>query len=238
VTTGAVGCHNRVVTPPLPGRPTGRFSYDVPSGKWQWDEDVFRIHGYEPGTVEPTTELVLASKHPDDRERVKVLLERIAREGGSFSISYRLRGGDDQERRVVLVGDGAMCGPDEVGTIDGYYIDLTDDFVEESEEYAAQAVEASAENRAVIEQAKGAVMLAYGLDSDQAFAMLRWWSRNRNIKVRDLAAKLVDLAGQGEVSDTDLRGRIDAAMFDLTRGVPGANGTSGANSASDGTSPA
>lgn len=216
MTLEAVGCHNQVVTPPLSGRPTGRFSYDVPSGKWQWDEDVFRIHGYEPGTVEPTDDLVLASKHPDDRERVELLLERIAKEGGSFSISYRLIGGDGVERRVVMVGDGAMCGPGEVGTIDGYYLDLTDDFVEESEEYAAQAVEASAESRAVIEQAKGAVMLAYGLDSEQAFAMLRWWSRNRNIKVRDLAVRLVELAGTGEASDGDLRGRFDALLHDIS----------------------
>jgi len=215
--SGAAGCHNHEVTPSSTGRPTGRFSFDVLSGKWQWDEDVYRIHGYVPGTVEPTTELVLASKHPDDRERVRALIERISREGGPFSISYRLIAADGVERRVVLVGEGALCDPDDVTTLDGYYIDLTADFEEESEEHAAAAVEASAEHRAAIEQAKGALMLAYGLDSEQAFAMLRWWSRNRNVKVRDLAVRLVELAGAGEVSDTELRGRIDTTLHDLTR---------------------
>jgi PAS domain-containing protein len=204
------------VTTPSQGRQTGRFSFDVLTGKWDWDDEVFRIHGYEPGSVEPTTELVLASKHPDDRARVKALLDSVSKHGGRFSISYRLIRPDDGERRVVLVGEGALCEPDPVTTIDGYYIDLTEDFAEESEEYAAAAVEASAESRAVIEQAKGALMLAYGLNSDQAFSMLRWWSRNHNVKVRDLAARLVEAAGAGEISDADLRSSIDAQLHDLT----------------------
>ena len=198
------------------GRQTGRFSLDVVTGKWNWDDQVYRIHGYEPDSVEPTTELVLASKHPDDRSRVKALLDQVSKHGGPFSISDRLLRPDGGERRVVLVGEGAVCDPDEVTTVDGYYIDLTEDFAEESEEYAAAAVEASAENRAVIEQAKGALMLAYGLDADQAFSMLRWWSRNRNVKVRELAARLVEVAGTGESSDADLRASIDSQLHDLS----------------------
>jgi PAS domain-containing protein len=205
------------VTTSSRGSQTGRFSLDVLTGKWDWDDEVFRIHGHEPGSVEPTTELVLERKHPDDRARVRAMLDRVSKFGGPFSISYRLLRADGEERRVVLVGEGAVCDPDEVTTIDGYYIDLTEDFAEESEEYAAAAVEASAENRAVIEQAKGALMLAYGLDSDQAFSMLRWWSRNHNVKVRELAARLVEAAGAGEVSDADLRSSIDAQLHDITR---------------------
>jgi hypothetical protein len=105
-----------------------------------------------------------------------------------------------------------------VTTIDGYYIDLTEDFAEESEEYAQAAIEASAESRAVIENAKGALMLAYGLDSGQAFAMLRWWSRNRNVKVRDLAAKLVQIARAGSVTDSELRTNFDVQLHDITNG--------------------
>ncbi len=204
------------MTSELPGKPTGRFSFDAASGKWDWDDDVYRIHGLAPGSADPSTELVLESQHPEDRERVRELLERVSRSGESFSISYRLTGGDGVERRVVLVGEGGICEDDSPAVIDGFYIDLTEDFDEENEEYAAQAVAASAENRAVIEQAKGALMLAYGLDSDQAFAMLRWWSRNRNVKVRDLAERLVELARDGEASDIELRSSLDTALHDLT----------------------
>lgn len=43
-----------------------------------------------------------------------------------------------------------------------------------------------------IEQAKGALMLAFGLTADEAFALLRSYSQNRNVKVRDIAAWLTD----------------------------------------------
>ena len=199
------------------GRPTGRFTYDTATDSWEWDDEVVRIHGLEPGSVTPTTKLVLASKHPEDRDRVAEVIERAGRTAESFSISYRLIRSDGQERRIVLVGEPGLCEEDDQpASIAGFYVDLTEDFVEESEEYATQAVAASAEHRATIEQAKGVLMLAYGLDPDQSFAMLRWWSRNRNVKVRDLAEKLVDLAGEGEIADADLRRTLDAAMHDLT----------------------
>ena len=45
------------MTSPSHGRPTGRFTFDAAPGKWDWDDDVFRIHGLAPGSVTPTTEL-------------------------------------------------------------------------------------------------------------------------------------------------------------------------------------
>lgn len=77
-------------------------------------------------------------------------------------------------------------------------------------------------SRAAIEQAKGALMLAYGLNEDGAFAMLRWWSRNRNIKVRDLARHLVDAAAEGAVAPTDLQVALDALLHDLSSATPAA----------------
>ncbi|MGK8512954.1 ANTAR domain-containing protein [Nocardia asiatica] len=44
--------------------------------------------------------------------------------------------------------------------------------------------------RAVIEQAKGAVMLVYGVDADEAFTLLRVRSQETNTKLRVLAANV------------------------------------------------
>ena len=204
---------------PQRGRSTGRFVFDVTLGSWDWDDEVFRIHGRQPGSVVVDTELVMASKHPDDRERVRQLFDRVQRTGEAFSISYRIVLPTGDERRVVLVGAGdPLEGP--AKRVEGFYIDLTPDFEEESEEYARQAVAASAASRAVIEQAKGALMLAYALDPDQAFAMLRWWSRNRNVKVRELAGRIVELARHGEHADAGLRHNLDMALHDLTVDPP------------------
>lgn len=47
-------------------------------------------------------------------------------------------------------------------------------------------------SRAVIEQAKGVLIATHGLDVDSAFTRLRRTSQNHNIKLRDVAAVIVD----------------------------------------------
>ncbi len=48
------------------------------------------------------------------------------------------------------------------------------------------------EHRAVIEQAKGMLMLIYDLDPKGAFDLLKWRSQKSNIKLRRLALELID----------------------------------------------
>ncbi len=43
----------------------------------------------------------------------------------------------------------------------------------------------------LIDQAKGMLILLYGVDDDTAFDTLRWHSQNTNIKLRALAEQLV-----------------------------------------------
>lgn len=198
----------------------GRFTYDLVKGVMEWDDEVYRIHGLEPGSVEPTTEYILNCKHPEDRERVAAVLGQAARDGEPFSMSYRLIGADGVERRVVLVCEGGVCEDDRWTSLDGYYVDLTADFRAESESHATAAVAASSEHRAVIEQAKGSLMFAYGLDADQAFAMLNWWSSHRNLKVRELAARLVANSEAGNASSDDLRHQYDVLLHDITATDP------------------
>lgn len=57
------------------------------------------------------------------------------------------------------------------------------------------------ESRATIEQAKGMVMLCYGLPPDQAFAMMVRWSSLGNVKLRCVAASLARLALQAPLDD-------------------------------------
>lgn len=48
------------------------------------------------------------------------------------------------------------------------------------------------DSRAAIEQAKGMLMLRYGVDADRAFAVLRRWSQDSNTKLRTIADALVN----------------------------------------------
>lgn len=195
---------------------TGRFSFDVADGTWHWDPEVYRIHGLAPDSVQPTLEHVLGAAVGPDVDRVKEALSYMAVTAESFSLHYRLAAADDCERSVVLVGERAVCDANDVTKIEGYFIDLTADVAAAAAEAADAAVDASAEHRGVIEQAKGALMLAYGFDEDAAFAMLTWWSRNRNIKVRDLAATLMQASEDGAVTAQGFRAGVDNLLYDLT----------------------
>jgi hypothetical protein len=60
------------------------------------------MHGYEPGQVRPSTELVLSHKHPEDLFQVKGLLEQSA---APFSSRHRIHTTTGELRNVVVVGD-------------------------------------------------------------------------------------------------------------------------------------
>jgi len=57
------------------------------------------------------------------------------------------------------------------------------------------ALEGRLSSLPVIEQAKGALMITYGLTADAAFDVLLSHSQSTNIKVRDIAAGLISNAG-------------------------------------------
>jgi PAS fold len=56
--------------------------------RWEWSAEVEQIHGYQPGTVTPTTHLVLSHKHPDDYEQVAATLDDIRRTHTPFSTRH------------------------------------------------------------------------------------------------------------------------------------------------------
>jgi hypothetical protein len=68
----------------------GWFRFYFADQRWEWSPQVERMHGYEPGTAEPTTELVLSHKHPDDYGQIAATLEQIIRMSQPFSARHRI----------------------------------------------------------------------------------------------------------------------------------------------------
>ena len=60
--------------------PSGTFKVHVPSGKMEWSEGMYGIHGLKQGEVVPTFELFMAHKHPLDREAVLALWADLSKE--------------------------------------------------------------------------------------------------------------------------------------------------------------
>lgn len=78
--------------------------------------------------------------------------------------------------------------------------------------------------RPVIEQAKGALILRFGLDGDAAFALLRRWSQTLNIKLHTIAETLVIVVCRDEtrsaLEPADLAGWLRQQVCATPRGTP------------------
>jgi len=176
----------------------GKFQYFIGGQRWVWSDQVARIHGYEPGAVTPTTELLLSHKHPDDRAKVAEILERV-HTGGRFSSRHRIIDASGRTHWVVVVGDRMVDEADEVIGTEGFYVDVTDSLQSDVTEVMSGVVE----SRAVIDQVKGVLMVAYGVDAERAFDILKWRSQTTQTKLRTVAAQLLDaLMRQGLSADT------------------------------------
>jgi PAS domain S-box-containing protein len=193
------------------GPHAGSFRYLAASDTWEWSDEVAAIHGYQPGTVTPTTDLMLAHKHPEDRGTVAELIENVRRHGAVFSSRHRIIDTAGRTRQVVVVADHIL-GPDgsHAGTA-GFYVDITDGFHADIQQEITAELEVITRRRAAINQAIGMLMLRYGLTPEQAFRVLTTLSQNANVKLRDLAERLVE---QAEASGTPLLTDRAATVFD------------------------
>lgn len=172
----------------------GWFRFHFADERWEWSEQVQRMHGYEPGTVEPTTELVLAHKHPDDYGQVAATLAEIRRTGAAFSTRHRIVDTRGETHHVVVVADQLFAddGSTVIGT-HGFYIDATPSAqtgAREQQARVSEAVAEIAEARSGIEQAKGMLMLIYRISADAAFELLKWRSQETNVKLRALTEQI------------------------------------------------
>ncbi|ANI42679.1 PAS and ANTAR domain-containing protein [Mycolicibacterium vaccae] len=168
----------------------GWFRFYFADERWEWSEQVQLLHGYEPGTVTPTTELVLSHKHPEDRQQVAATLDEMRRTHRTFSTRHRIidTGGDIHE--VVVIGDQLLDEDGRLVGTHGFYVDMTPTDAQ-TKTMLSRALAEITENRAVIEQVKGMLMLIYRVDDDAAFELLRWRSQETNVKLRVLAEQLL-----------------------------------------------
>lgn len=170
----------------------GWFRFYFADQRWEWSDEVARIHGYEPGTVTPTTELVLAHKHPDDRGQVAATIDQIVNTHEAFSTRHRIIDAGGTVRHIVVVGDQLLDDEGDVIGTHGFYIDVHSLQDEAQEEQLTARVAEISENRAGIEQAKGMLMLIYGINEAAAFNLLRWLSQEANVKLRLLAEQITE----------------------------------------------
>ncbi|UXA07899.1 PAS and ANTAR domain-containing protein [Mycobacterium sp. SMC-2] len=168
----------------------GWFRFYFEDQRWEWSDQVHRMHGYEPGTVTPTTELVIAHKHPSDRHHVSATIDDMIERRQVFSTRHRIVDARGKTHDVVVVGD-ELCDSngDVIGT-HGFYVDVTPTSSRKREENISAKVAEISERRGAIDRTKGMLMLVYGVDEMAAFNLLKSLSQVRNMKLAVLAEQI------------------------------------------------
>ena len=180
---------------------TGEFRYDVTTDHWWWSDEVYRMHGFEPGEVVPTTAMILAHKHPDDRERYAGALTSTSLLGGTFASVHRILDAQGTERVLAAVGDAHPSGPGaRVTEITGHFVDITAAVRLLAADEATRQIRQADERRAVIDQAMGVTAARTGVTVEEAFDLLRGASMRSNVKLRTLAERVVANAQQATPS--------------------------------------
>ena len=165
----------------------GWFRFYFADERWEWSPQVERMHGDHPGTVHPTTDVVLSHKHPDDYGQVAATLDEIRRTAGAFSTRHRIVDTRGEVHHVVVIGDQLYDDADEVVGTHGFYVDVTPSVNKRVNEAVAEIAEA----RSGIDQAKGMLMVIYRISAESAFELLKWRSQETNTKLRVLAEQIV-----------------------------------------------
>jgi PAS domain S-box-containing protein len=104
----------------------GHFSVDIASGKVDWSDEVYRIHGFAPGEVDPSLHSAIGAYHEDDAAVVRGFIDRAMRTGEGYDAALRIYRTDGEER---VTRTKARCERDRQGKVTrlfGVFQDITD----------------------------------------------------------------------------------------------------------------
>ena len=103
----------------------GHWEVFAQTGELFWSDEVYRIHGLEPGgTID--IEAAIEAYHPDDRAKVAELLNRALEEKKDYQFDLRLVRADGDVRHVRSTGVVRLEPSGDVRSVFGVFQDLTE----------------------------------------------------------------------------------------------------------------
>jgi hypothetical protein len=193
----------------------GVFEYLVADSKWRLSPATYAMHGL-PLDSPPSTELLMSMKPPGDMTAAQDLLAKIIDAGEPFCFPHRIVDLTGKARSIVMVGDVSFGADGVAERIRGFAVDLTESQAAYARSKGTEAVAAAMEHRRDIEQAKGALVLAYGISPQAAVALLRWHSQRHNVKLNLLAVDLMEQIQAVPLGSTAVRRTLDRVLYDLS----------------------
>ena len=131
----------------------GSWNWDTLNGKYVCDEGQCRIFGINPERFELSADYVRMLVHPDDRERVHLALQNIAKSGEPHQTEFRVRRPNGELRWCIGTAAASCDSAGRVVRMSGVTIDITDRrLAEERQELLTREVDHRAKNALAVVQ--------------------------------------------------------------------------------------
>ncbi len=136
----------------------GHWRLDFATGKVSWSEQVYRIHGLDPATFDPSLHDALSAYHPEDRMEIQRLVEHARTTGEGYDRQLRLVRADGDMRLTRSTGRCVIGADGMPEVLFGVFQDVTED------ELAARRLQASEQRYRLLANNATDIIATYGLD--------------------------------------------------------------------------
>ncbi len=125
----------------------GSWNWDLLTGTMSWSEELYRIHGVEPGFHKPSFEDCLNRVHPEDRTEMKALVTQALADQKPFSHEFRILLPTGEVRILFNQSEVLIDGQGRAANMIGACLDITTRKLEEQlEQDRSQVLELVARN--------------------------------------------------------------------------------------------
>jgi PAS domain S-box-containing protein len=103
----------------------GRWRYQIDTGEVTWSSEVYRIHGLDSRSFNPSYGKAVSFYHPDDQAVLNGLVERAVREGVGYNCGLRLVRLDGELRHVTTRAECMLDTAGDTIALVGVFQDVT-----------------------------------------------------------------------------------------------------------------
>jgi len=82
----------------------GSWRWDIEKDRIYWSDQMYTIHGVDPATFNASLDGLIEIVHPDDREAMRSMVERLHESEDSFSMEHRITRQDGKSRVMYARG--------------------------------------------------------------------------------------------------------------------------------------
>jgi len=106
---------------------SGSWEWDIEANRVTWSDELFRLYGLEPGSVELTLDTFLERLVPEDRENTRARIQEAVEHGDSFDFDERIVRPDGTIRVLRSVGEVIRNGDGRPERLIGICRDVTEE---------------------------------------------------------------------------------------------------------------